>query len=267
MRARKPIADMTGQKFGKLTVLSYHHTDTKIKNNQQYNKDYYLCQCECGNTTIVDKGSLKYGHTKSCGCLIKDILTTRNKTEKMRQVTINRNKTDMLRHNTWDLSGEYGIGYTTKGEPFYFDLEDYDKIKNYCWSMSKGYVECAIKAGDKFKHCKMHQLLMNAKYIDHINRVTYDNRKSNLRLANPQNNSKNHKLQSNNTTGISGVTHNKKYDRWIARINIDSNVRKTVYYGVDREEAIKARLEAESKYYGEFAPQRDLFKQYGIEET
>lgn len=32
--------------------------------------------------------------------------------------------------NTYDLSGEYGIGYTTKGEEFWFDLEDYDKIKS-----------------------------------------------------------------------------------------------------------------------------------------
>ena len=35
--------------------------------------------------------------------------------------------------NVYDLSGEYGIGYTLKGEPFWFDLEDYDLIKDYCW--------------------------------------------------------------------------------------------------------------------------------------
>ena len=36
------------------------------------------------------------------------------------------------KYNTYDLSGEYGIGYTSKGEEFYFDLDDYDKIKDYC---------------------------------------------------------------------------------------------------------------------------------------
>lgn len=30
--------------------------------------------------------------------------------------------------NKYDLSGEYGIGYTSKGEEFYFDLEDYKKM-------------------------------------------------------------------------------------------------------------------------------------------
>ena len=32
----------------------------------------------------------------------------------------------------------------------------------------------------------------------------------------------------------------------------------------DKEDAIKARLQAEAKYFKEFAPQRHLFKQYGI---
>ena len=37
-----------------------------------------------------------------------------------------------------------------------------------------------------------------------------------------------------------------------------------VYYGNSKNDAIKARLEAEAKYYGKFAPQRHLFEQYGI---
>lgn len=44
--------------------------------------------------------------------------------------------------------------------------------------------------------------------------------------------------------------------------------RKTIYLGVfnNKEDAIKARLQAENKYFGEFAPQRRLFSQYGISE-
>ena len=42
--------------------------------------------------------------------------------------------------------------------------------------------------------------------------------------------------------------------------------KKDIYLGrySNKEDAIKARLEAEIKYFGEFAPQRHLFKQYGI---
>ena len=58
--------DLTDQKFGKLTVRGIHHKKGKIY--------YWECMCDCGNTTIVDGGSLRRGHTKSCGCLHKKAL-------------------------------------------------------------------------------------------------------------------------------------------------------------------------------------------------
>lgn len=54
--------DLTGRKFGKLTVL---HRDTSKK----YNRPYWVCQCECGNIHSVKGSSLVCGTTKSCGCL------------------------------------------------------------------------------------------------------------------------------------------------------------------------------------------------------
>lgn len=73
--------------------------------------------------------------------------------------------------NTYDLSGEYGIGYTEKGECFYFDLSDYNKIKDYYWRISKqGY----IVAHDKKNHTEisMHQLICGYKETDHIDGKT-----------------------------------------------------------------------------------------------
>ena len=42
--------------------------------------------------------------------------------------------------------------------------------------------------------------------------------------------------------------------------------KKDIYLGrySNKEDAMKARFEAEIKYFGEFAPQRHLFEQYGI---
>jgi len=39
-----------------------------------------------------------------------------------------------------------------------------------------------------------------------------------------------------------------------------------IYIGLfdNKDDAIKARLKAEKKYFGEFAPQRHLFEQYEI---
>ena len=56
----------------------------------------------------------------------------------------------------------------------------------------------------------------------------------------------------------------KSRNKWSARIVFDN---KNLYLGryYNKEDAIKARLQAEAKYFGEFAPQQYLFKQYSIE--
>jgi hypothetical protein len=74
----------------------------------------------------------------------------------------------------------------------------------------------------------------------------------------------NRSLHKNNTSGIMGVYFNKKRDKWVSRINA---YRKHINLGEfkDKEDAIKARLKAEKEYFGEFAPQKDLFKEYNIE--
>ena len=57
---RKRI-NLTGQKFGKLTVL-------KDVGRDKGGHITWLCSCECSNTSIVRIGDLKSGKTKSCGC-------------------------------------------------------------------------------------------------------------------------------------------------------------------------------------------------------
>ncbi len=51
--------DLTGRKFGRLTVIGFSHTD-KYK--------FWNCECICGKTTKVPTGHLNNGHTTSCGC-------------------------------------------------------------------------------------------------------------------------------------------------------------------------------------------------------
>lgn len=55
------IKDITGQRFGKLTV---QYMLPERKNRQVV----WHCQCDCGKETDVQGGSLRSGHTKSCGC-------------------------------------------------------------------------------------------------------------------------------------------------------------------------------------------------------
>lgn len=58
----KPVKDLTGQKFGKLTVIEYIEYPSPKRNS-------WKCECECGNITEVDTYNLNDKRTKSCGCL------------------------------------------------------------------------------------------------------------------------------------------------------------------------------------------------------
>ena len=207
----------------------------------------WLCKCKCGNKVIVRGSYLNNGHVISCGCYNRELI---NKLHR--------------KYNEYNIIGNYIIGYTSKGEEFYFDLEDYDKVKNYCWDVDSvtKYVRTRLKTGQKIS---MHKLLFpEAEIIDHKNRNRQDNRKSNLRLCTSRENMMNKSVYKNNTSGLIGVRWHKQHKKWCSEIGFDNRRIHLGYYD-DKEDAIHARLEAEVKYYGEFAPQQHLFEKYGID--
>ena len=73
-------------------------------------------------------------------------------------------------------------------------------------------------------------------------------------------------IQSNNVTGIIGVFYRTDINKYQANIGVN---KKQIYLGsyINIEDAIKSRLQAEMQYYGENAPQKHLFEQYGIKPT
>lgn len=64
--------DISGQRFGKLTVLNFERTERieKAYGNVSY-VSYYKCKCDCGNEKIINKNNLVTGNTKSCGCYVR----------------------------------------------------------------------------------------------------------------------------------------------------------------------------------------------------
>lgn len=59
---RQHFIDITGQKFGMLTVVE--KSDKKASNGSVI----WECNCDCGGHTFASYTSLKYGHVLSCGC-------------------------------------------------------------------------------------------------------------------------------------------------------------------------------------------------------
>lgn len=242
--------DLTGQRFGRLVVIERAEDYISPKGAK---RPRWLCQCDCGNKKIVIGDDLRSKKTLSCGCLLSEHTV---------QMGYNNKK-----YNEYDLTGAYGVGYTRKGEPFYFDLEDYDKIKEYCWSKNKkGY----LRANGLTKNNRvifMHQLLCvcpDNMVPDHYNRNKADNRKSNLIPSTFSENIINKDVVSSNTSGFTGVCWHKQSSKWRAYITYNKNI---IHLGafVEKKEAIIARLKAEKKFFKEKAPQRHLFKEYGIE--
>lgn len=67
----RPLIDLTGKKFGYLTVLELDKT-------RKSNVKYWKCQCECGTIKSVQGGHLKDGTSTSCGCRKADKISISN---------------------------------------------------------------------------------------------------------------------------------------------------------------------------------------------
>jgi hypothetical protein len=83
--------------------------------------------------------------------------------------------------------------------------------------------------------------------IDHIDRNPSNNKIKNLRHVSKQCNIRNRGKQSNNTSGIPGISYYKKSSCWIVRIGVN---KKEIYLGSYKEfiDAVKSRWAAEVKY-------------------
>lgn len=68
----KAALDMTGQKFGKLTVIGRHPVDY-LERSTGYTRPQWDCRCECGSEVVAKRRSLTSGHTRSCGCYSREV--------------------------------------------------------------------------------------------------------------------------------------------------------------------------------------------------
>ena len=113
---------------------------------------------------------------------------------------------------------------------FLLDLEDVEKLGTKKWrtifKLDKPYL---FTGNQKSERIYFHRLIMNpseTQQVDHISGNTLDNRKSNLRLASIQENMCNLKKRKNNTSGVRGVSFNKRRNKWI----VDFTYKKERFY-------------------------------------
>ncbi|MBQ7276080.1 MAG: hypothetical protein IJS58_02410 [Bacilli bacterium] len=247
--SRKSRENIIGKIFDQLTVIA--EAEDYIEPKSGNHRPQWLCRCSCGNTILATSTNLRaLGKTKqhmSCGCLKDKFIGESNR-----------------KYNTFDILGKYGKGWTGSGDEFWFDLEDYDLIKDYYWQkFNNGYFVTSFKENGKIHTIQLHRLILGIenenpyKIVgDHIHGsdTLYDNRKSNLRIATRSQNVINRKSEKYDLGEVVGVYWHKSHEVWVATINDKPNHRLTRDFQ-DYDSAVKWRKEMEQKYYGEFVYQ------------
>lgn len=203
--------DEIGKRYGKLVVIE--------KTEKRYHgTTIYKCLCDCGNYKEVDINKLHTGHTKSCGCgkrHFKDI-----KGQRFGRL----------------VALEY-LGTEKKSNYFVTKWKCKCDCGNECVvnlsSLNSGYtVSCG---------CKNEENKSNIKTIDsgHIDGTQISNIKVNR------------KLNKNNSSGVTGVTYDKRRKKWAAQITFKNKGYSLGRYPKKRD-AIRARKEAEECFFGKY---------------
>lgn len=210
------LIDLTGQKIGHWTVIE---RDGKVLPTR------WICKCDCGAVKSVPRSSLTSG-CSSCG------KCKQNTTPLLVHTHANR------LYHTWSGIIQRCKGFSTNSKyysskkiSYCKEWEDFDVFAN--WAISAGY-------RDDLE-------------IDRID-SDKDYTPENCRWVSHMKNSRNRKARSNNTTGTPGVQERRyKNGKVVYRVTITTDFSKNhinigTFY--DLESAVRARKEAELKYWG-----------------
>lgn len=140
--------------------------------------------------------------------------------------------------------------YSLEGDLLFFtDIAFENLVMEHAWcKMADGYA--ATRIGGVM--VSAHRLLSNPhdwELVDHINRDKKDNRLCNLRNTNKSENAFNGRRRTTNTSGRPGVRYRSDTHRWQAEIKYNY-IKYSLGCYRTFEEAVKAREEAELKFYG-----------------
>lgn len=250
MKERNILNNLTGMRFGKLLAVAQAPSILE-RNGKKSACWYVVCDCNKERIFSVRAYSLKRGDTKSCGCLQKELLAKRFK------------KTNYYKKD--ENLGCFRLYNQEQTNFCLIDEDDIPKLKEKYWNQDgNGYWSNNTK--NIFTYIQ--DTIMDIKsgeVVDHIYGVRYDNRKNNLRICTHQQNCFNKKPLNTNSSGFMGVTWDRDRRKWVSQIHYNG---KHYNFGrfKEKEEAIKARLLGELKYFGkDFAPQRHLFEKYNID--
>lgn len=228
----KTKEDLTGQTFGRWLVLG--QAEDYIDKNGTHHAMWH-CKCSCENKTErdVDQSNLKTGTSQSCGCLHREMMSEKFSTHKMTSSRLYliwkgmKARCYIKSHNHYDIYGARGI---TVCDEWINDFQAF-----YDWAIQNGYNENALR-----NECMLERKDVNGDYSP-----------ENCCWANATVQCINQNLRKDNKTGIKGVNWDKKSNKWQAQLQINKKKVLNKYFD-NFDDAVKARREAELKYFGEY---------------
>lgn len=235
--------NLTGQKFGRLTVL-YQTEDYVKPDGHHYAKWHCVCDCDEHNEIDVTGNNLKQGITTSCGCLSSK-LTIGIRNKKFNEYKIENNIVYIKLSNC----DEYTFVNLCKWNTI-------SLIKELCWYKSNNGYACS-KIPKQYRRVfnkniiGLHQLICPCEdgyEPDHLDRNPLNNLTENLAPKTHQENMQNISLRKDNTSGYTGVSWNKQKHKWDSYINVNA---KQIRLGSfkDIQDAINARKKAKDIYF------------------
>lgn len=125
----KAFIDLTGKRFGRLTVIEKNHVGS-------HRTIFWKCKCDCGEFAIVRGKSLKSGNTKSCGCLIRDRKNVKHGYRHTRLYNI----WSGIKARCYNQSSHAYKRYGERGISMCLEwLNNFESF--YMWSINNGYSE------------------------------------------------------------------------------------------------------------------------------
>lgn len=125
--------DLTGRRFERLTVIK------RVPSLKNSRVTRWLCKCDCGNYTEVNRNNLLHKKCRSCGCLARDIIANNKYRE-----THNMSRTRL--YHIWQGikqrclgQGEVSKYYYGRGITYCPEWEEFENFKE--WALSNGYTD------------------------------------------------------------------------------------------------------------------------------
>lgn len=228
----KTKEDLTGRAFGRWLVLG--QAEDYVDKNGNHSA-MWRCKCSCDNGTEknVSQRNLKSGKSQSCGCLHNEMMSKNFSTHKMTGSRLYyiwkgmKARCYIESHSRYEQYGARGITVCDEWRDDFKAFSD--------WAIENGYDENALR-----NECTLERKDVNGNYSP-----------ENCCWANATTQCINQNLRKDNKTGIKGINWDKQSHRWQAQLQI--NKKKVLNEFFDNfDDAVKARKDAERKYFGEF---------------